>query len=120
MSFINCFVSKQKAEGVVGYLDAKNIKSGNFFVQPNGFDSDEPEEVFSSGEIRYAGQPVGLILAETQAQALKAAGLVRVTYRDARKPVVTIKEAINDPARIKPHLSFGPPGSLDSGNFEGS
>lgn len=52
------------------------------------------DEVFSSGKIHYAGQAIGLIVAETQDLALRAAKLVKVTYKNHKPPVLTLRDAI--------------------------
>lgn len=58
-------------------------------------------------------------MAHTQSQAAKAAKLVRVTYKDCEKPVLTIKQALEDPSRVKIHDAFGPASVFDAGNTEG-
>lgn len=68
----------------------------------------------------YAGQSLGLIVAKTQYQAVQASKAVRVTYKDFRKPVLTIKEALLEPGRTKIHAAFGPSNVFDVGNTEGT
>lgn len=53
-------------------------------------------QLFIESEIQYAGQPIGVIVAETQALANEAAGKVKVTYTDTlkEKAIVTIHDAI--------------------------
>jgi aerobic carbon-monoxide dehydrogenase large subunit len=58
-----------------------------------------PLPLLARDEVRYVGQLVALVVAETKAQALDAAEAVRVTY-DAR-PAVTSAE---DAARLPDHL----------------
>lgn len=57
------------------------------------------EEVLCSGEVRYYNQPIGIIVAETQACADRAAKLVKATYKNVRKPVLDIKVAKKDQKR---------------------
>lgn len=45
------------------------------------------EEIFSSGRSNYAGQSLGLVLANTRETALAAARLVKVVYGN-ESPVV--------------------------------
>lgn len=47
-----------------------------------------------SGKIRYAGQPVGLLVARTKYAAFEARSSVIVTYDNERKPIVDIRDAV--------------------------
>ena len=69
--------------------------------------------------MEYAGQSLGLIVANTPSQAAHAAKLVRVTYKDHQKPVLTIKEAMKYPERTVIHAAFGPPNVFNAGEVEG-
>ena len=51
-------------------------------------------QLFTSGQVHYYGQAIGLILAEDQHTAWRAAALVKVTYTDVQPPVLTIKEVL--------------------------
>lgn len=42
----------------------------------------------------YAGQPVGIIVAESREIALKAADKVKISYSDLEVPNLTIKDVI--------------------------
>ncbi|CAH1253092.1 XDH [Branchiostoma lanceolatum] len=50
--------------------------------------------IFSSGEVSYAGQPVALVIADTQAHADVIAKAVLVTYTDIKPPILSIHDAI--------------------------
>lgn len=76
--------------------------------------------MFCSGKVLYAGQPIGLVVASTRKQALRAARLVQIKYKDQKKPVLTFKEAMQDQARVIVHEYFGPPHEHDVGNFDGT
>jgi CO/xanthine dehydrogenase Mo-binding subunit len=53
-------------------------------------------KIFCSGTIKYAGQAVGLILADTREIALKAADLVSVEYKKSDlAPVLSINEVLH-------------------------
>lgn len=60
-----------------------------------------------------------MILARSREQALRAVPLVEVKYKDHKKPVLTIKEALKDPERVMLQANFGPPSAFDSGNLHG-
>lgn len=85
-----------------------------------GFDTSEEEEIFCSGRVAFAGQIIGLVIARTQMEAIRAAKLVQVTYKDLQKPILTIKEALEYPERIVDHTHFGPADMCNVGNPEGN
>ena len=64
----------------------------------------EIEEVFSSGKIHYAGQSIGLILADTRELALEAVKLVKVTYKNKKPLVTTIRDGMRDKSRVTTDL----------------
>lgn len=76
--------------GVVGILYAKDIPGRNSFM-PSQF---SPEILFCEGQVDYAGQAVGLVVAETQAQAQKAAKQVIITYKNKQKPILNVFQGI--------------------------
>ncbi|XP_071749529.1 uncharacterized protein [Lepeophtheirus salmonis] len=78
--------------GVIEYVDHKDIPGKNDFCRN--------EEIFSSGSIHFAGQPIGMIVAESRSTALKAAGSVEITYKDLKKPILTIEDALKDSSKI--------------------
>ncbi len=53
--------------------------------------------VLQDADIKFSGQPIGLVVAKTQAQAEYAASLVRVTYEQHSAPQTRF-----DPARSRP------------------
>ncbi|EDW38594.1 GL11937 [Drosophila persimilis] len=84
--------------GVVAYLDAKNIPGPNYLGpktrEPMFFAQDE--EIFATGEIKFYDQPVGIIVANTNALAQRAAGLVKLSYEGGAKEVLpTLKDVLN-------------------------
>ncbi|XP_076459984.1 uncharacterized protein LOC143293041 [Babylonia areolata] len=82
--------------GVERFISASDIPEGginNAYANYQTFPL-PLEEVFCSGKVEYAGQAVGMILAETQVQADQAAKKVVVTYKDVQKPILTFEEAI--------------------------
>lgn len=46
----------------------------------------EPEEIFCSSDVRFYGQPVGVVIAETSEIANRAAELVEVVYQGKSEP----------------------------------
>lgn len=60
-------------------------------------------QLFCSGNIKYAGQPFGLVLADSQNLAHQAALKVKVEYSNVQKPHVDVREVIasGDKTRIR-------------------
>ncbi|CAB4031501.1 indole-3-acetaldehyde oxidase-like [Paramuricea clavata] len=52
------------------------------------------EKIFCDGNVDYAGQAVGLIIANTQRLADEAAEKVKITYTDCMTPIISIQDAI--------------------------
>lgn len=77
-----------KVPGVVKILLAKDIPGVNNIM----FTPMLSEPLFAEEEVLYAGQPVGLVVANTHEQAKFAASLVEINYKDVKKPILTIKE----------------------------
>jgi carbon-monoxide dehydrogenase large subunit len=88
------------APGVLAVLTAKDVHtdglkqlrpSAEANVQTGEKFAFEPQPLLAEGKVRYAGEPVALIVAETRAHALDAAELVMVDY--APLPAVTTAAA---------------------------
>jgi aerobic carbon-monoxide dehydrogenase large subunit len=84
------------APGALAVLTAKDVRadglkqlrpSAEANAQTGEKFAFEPQPLLAEGKVRYAGEPVALIVAETRAQALDAAELVMVDY--APLPAVT-------------------------------
>jgi carbon-monoxide dehydrogenase large subunit len=67
-----------------------------------------PQPLLADGKVRYVGEPVALIVAETHAQALDAAERVEVDYSPL--PAVTTAAAARAPG--SPEISSEVPGNL--------
>ncbi len=107
----------QTAPGVLAVLTAEDARADG--LQPlrplaeANVQTGEPfafalQPVLASGKVRYAGEPVALIVAETGAQALDAAELVTVGY--APLPAVTTAAAARTPGA--PEIAAEVPGNL--------
>ncbi|XP_019858733.1 PREDICTED: xanthine dehydrogenase/oxidase-like [Amphimedon queenslandica] len=81
-------------EGAVAIVSAKDIPQNgkNDFMLGLGGD---PEIVFATDVSEYAGQAVGLALADTQEHALQMAKAVTLTYQTQGKQILTIQDAID-------------------------
>lgn len=80
-------------------MTASDIPGVNNFTSLVGLFA-EVEEVICSGKILYHGQPVAIIVAETERLAKLAAEKVKVTYKNtgANPPILTIRDALKSPS----------------------
>ena len=76
--------------GVVKILLAKDIPGVNSFTPPPLL----PEKLLCDDMVDYAGQAVGVVIANTFEQAVEAAKFVKITYKEMKKPILTIDDAI--------------------------
>jgi xanthine dehydrogenase/oxidase len=85
-----------KMPGVVTFLTAKDIpeEGVNNYMASFGFFQFKAQELFATKEINFSGQPVGVILAETQSQAIAASRKVKVNLTNIRPPILSIEESI--------------------------
>ena len=95
-----------KIDGVIDFITHKDIPGENCVKNNKAY----PEKLFASNHIHHAGQAVGLIIAKTRDTAIKAAKLVKVRYINVKKPILSIKEALeaNEPERISSERCGGP------------
>uniref|UniRef100_A0A7G3B8P1 Xanthine dehydrogenase n=1 Tax=Lutzomyia longipalpis TaxID=7200 RepID=A0A7G3B8P1_LUTLO len=94
--------------GVVAFYSAKDLPKDRNFYSGQGFD----EEVFISSIATSQGQTLGIVVAENQFLAQKAAKMVKVVYEEISPLIITIEDAIQ-------HKSFFPqyPGDIVKGNI---
>lgn len=84
----------QKIKGVLTLFTAKDIPGVNSFTAPGLQLQTEEEEILVSKEVKFYGQPVAVIVADSEFLAAKAATMVKVTYKNISKPpILTIDEA---------------------------
>ncbi|XP_072949512.1 xanthine dehydrogenase/oxidase-like [Epargyreus clarus] len=93
--------------GVLAFFTAKDIPGINSFI-PSVIALFSPEGLLSDGKIMYYDQPIGIIVAETEKLANRAALLVNVKYKvDKNKPIITIRDARErDTSRISTFMIF--------------
>lgn len=83
-----------KLKGVQNFFSAKDIPGNNTFMPKKIIMIVEDEEIFCADKIKYNGQPVGMILADTMEIAYKAADLVKITYGE--RTIKTLYPTIHD------------------------
>lgn len=69
----------------------------------------EAEEIFCSSDVRFHGQPVGIVVAETNELAYQAAFLVEINYEGTNgKKIIPSLQAVfeSNPERIHPLAHF--------------
>ena len=98
--------------GVVDFVDHRDVPGINNW-KPYGHN--QVEEIFSSGKIHYAGQSVGLILAETRDVAIEAARRVKITYENEGPVIIDMERSLETPANV---VSGGD--TLEYGDAEGA
>ncbi|CAH4031683.1 unnamed protein product [Pieris brassicae] len=93
--------------GVIAFYSAKDIPGKNSFIS-NTVTSYVNEEILSDGKIKFYDQPIGIIVAETEALANRAVELVKVTYKKAeRRPLLEVRDVLaEDPSRITLFLTL--------------
>jgi xanthine dehydrogenase molybdopterin-binding subunit B len=80
----------QNMPGVVKIIFAKDIPGYNSFMPAPAYQ----EKVFCDDNVDYAGQSIGLVVAETLQQAAEAAKAVKITYKEAKPPILNVFDAI--------------------------
>ena len=107
----------QAAPGVLAVLTAADVRADGLQplrptaeanVQTGEAFAFAPQPLLADGKVRYVGEPVALVVAETRAQALDAAEELAVDY--APLPAVTTATAAR--AANAPEISAGVPGNV--------
>jgi xanthine dehydrogenase large subunit len=92
----------RKAKGVVLVLTAADIPGLNDCSPARGL-NDDP--ILADGEIKFHGQVIFAVLAETRDAARRAARLARIEIAETR-PVLTIEDALAAKSEILPPYQF--------------
>lgn len=98
-------------DGVIAFYSAKDVPGDNACVNVDTAFMAEREELFVTGPVKFHGQPLGVIVANTLDLAHRAAGMVHVTYdkQSVRRPVLVDMRAVfeaKDTSRITSELVF--------------
>lgn len=108
----------QKIPGVVAFYSAKDIPGENTFT-PSGIPFlSFKEELLCEKDVQFYGQPAGVIVADREKKANRAAKLVKVIYNaeSKNKPLLNIQEVLASPEksqRVRNDASVDP---TDTGN----
>lgn len=88
-------------KGVVAFYDKNDIPGRNTFTPKELFFPVE-EELFCGGTVKYFSQPVGAVIATSQALADKASEMVEVTCEESKeKPLLTVRDILDKNATDK-------------------
>lgn len=74
----------------MAFYSAKDIPGTNNFAPLKAMLVFEVEEIFCSSEVKFHGQPVGIILATTHELANKASEFVDITYEGECREIVKV------------------------------
>ncbi|XP_037970324.2 xanthine dehydrogenase 1 [Plutella xylostella] len=93
-----------KYPGVLAFFSAKDIPGKNTFMSTRiGLPIIvSPEEILADKTVKYYDQAIGLIVAESEAVAQRAALLVQVKYKTEKKPPLLLINQVRseDPSRV--------------------
>ena len=85
------------------------------FKRPDGAPLQaEPQTLLATGEVRFVGEPVAAVVAETLAAARDAAEAIWVEYEELPSVTVTA-QAAGDPARIVAETRYGDAAAAEAG-----
>ncbi|BFZ04909.1 hypothetical protein BsWGS_07948 [Bradybaena similaris] len=80
--------------GVVKFIQASDIPGVNDW-RPHGLTSPNlKQELLCTGQVLYAGQPIGILLAEDEVTAQSSRYGVQITYTDIQPALTDVEEAI--------------------------
>ncbi|XP_026494618.2 uncharacterized protein LOC113399655 [Vanessa tameamea] len=85
-----------KIPGVSAFYTAKDIPGNNTFTPKNIALMTADEEILCSGKVMFCGQPVGIIVADREKTAQKAAHFVKIIYSlvNTKKPLLTMDDVL--------------------------
>lgn len=73
----------------------------------------EPQTLLATGAVRFVGEPVAAVVAETLAAARDAAEAIEVDY-DEQPAVTVMASAVQDPARVVAQTRYGDAAAADA------
>ena len=102
------YSAAKNADGVLGVFINDDLKAGGYIGMPfdsvpSGPDGSPPHvpnrPILADGRVRYVGEPVAVVVADTMAQALDGLDLIEVDYQE-RSAVSTMPTALADGAPL--------------------
>ncbi|BFZ04907.1 hypothetical protein BsWGS_07946 [Bradybaena similaris] len=83
-----------KIPGVVRFIQASDIPGVNDWRPHAYYAENENQELLCSQQVLYAGQPLGILLAEDEVTAQSSRFGVKVTYIDIQPAITSVEEAM--------------------------
>ncbi|XP_055899821.1 uncharacterized protein LOC106054458 [Biomphalaria glabrata] len=87
--------------GVVRFIQASDIPGENNWRPKQLNEPGAVQELLSSSQILYAGQPIGILVAEDEVTARSALYGVQVSYTDIQPAITSLEEAIQKKSFFK-------------------
>lgn len=86
----------QSIPGVIAFYTAKDIPGKNSFTPKNIPLVAKDEEFLCSGEVKFNGQPVGIIVANREKLAARVAKIVKIKYasQSTKTPLLTVIDVL--------------------------
>ncbi|KAM3955308.1 aldehyde oxidase 2 [Aphomia sociella] len=108
-----------KIPGVLAFYSAKDIPGKNTFTPPICSPIiSEDEEILCDKTVKFYGQPAGILVANREKIANKAALLVKVNYESIskNKPILTVEDVLNSPEKDQRTTNNSTVEPTDTGN----
>lgn len=105
---INLTAAK-KVPGVVDIYTWEDVPKTRFAIAGQTYPEPSPyDRLILDRHVRFVGDPVAIVAAETEKAALKAMKLIKVKY-DVLTPVLDMHEALDGPVLVHPEEDWFPP-----------